>query len=429
MIRSMSSALSGLRNHQLMLDVVANDIANVSTTGFKSSTAIFSDVLTQNIRGGGAPTALAGGTNPAQIGLGSRLAGTVQSFAQGALQLTGRSADLAIQGDGFFVIDNAGQQMYTRSGSFSLDAAGNMTTQDGMRVQGWQADITGAIDTNTPLGPVQIRVGDLLAPSQTTLANLGGNLPADAPTGAIKTLTLTGYDTQGVSIPINLVFTKTADVPPVTVPPTAPGPDNWVVTGTYEDGSATPPAVALTDNVLSFDNNGELTAPTDRNMNIAGGLIPGMTGAITFDLGAAGTPGRITQYSGSSTVGIKEQDGYAAGTLQSYNISQDGVIMGSYSNGRSKELGQVALAVFTNPSGLERVGGAWHESANSGLAQIGTGGSGGRGVLSAGTLEMSNVDLAEEFTRLIIAQRGFQGNARVITTSDEVLQEVVNLKR
>jgi flagellar hook protein FlgE len=181
--------------------------------------------------------------------------------------------------------------------------------------------------------------------------------------------------------------------------------------------------------VLSFDGNGELTAPTDRDMNIAGGLIPGMTGAITFDLGAAGTPGRITQYSGSSTVGIKEQDGYTAGTLQSYNISQDGVIMGSYSNGRSKELGQVALAVFTNPSGLERVGGAWHESANSGLAQIGTGGSGGRGVLSAGTLEMSNVDLAEEFTRLIIAQRGFQGNARVITTSDEVLQEVVNLKR
>ncbi len=152
-------------------------------------------------------------------------------------------------------------------------------------------------------------------------------------------------------------------------------------------------------------------------------------GAITFDLGAAGTAGRITQYSGSSTVGIKSQDGYEAGTLQSYNISQDGVIMGSYSNGRTKALGQVAMAVFTNPAGLERVGGSWRESANSGLAQIGTGGSGGRGLLSAGTLEMSNVDLAEEFTRLIVAQRGFQANSRVITTSDEMLQDLVNLKR
>jgi len=164
-------------------------------------------------------------------------------------------------------------------------------------------------------------------------------------------------------------------------------------------------------------------------MNIAGGVIPGMPGAITIDLGAAGEPGRITQYGGSTSAAVLLQDGSEAGSLQSFNVSQDGMIVGSYSNGRTRPIGQVAMAVFTNPGGLERVAGVWRETPNSGLAQIGTAGGGGRGLLSAGTLEMSNVDLAEEFTRLIVAQRGFQGNARVVTTADEILQEVVNLRR
>lgn len=413
MIRSMSAALSGLRNHQLMLDVVGNDIANVSTTGFKSSTVVFSDVLTQNLRGGGAPTAQSGGTNPAQIGLGSRVTGTVQSFAQGAIQLTGRTTDIAIQGDGFFIVDNGGSTMYTRSGAFSLDANGALTTQDGMLVQGWQADSSGVVDVNQPLSPVQIRVGDLLSPVQTTSASLGGNLSADAAIGDVRTLTLNGYDTQGVSVPINMVFTKSAA-------------NQWTATASYGNPAT---AVALTDAVLTFDGNGELTAPADHNINIAAGLIPGMTGAISFDLGDQTAPGRVTQYSGSGSLGVSDQNGAGAGALQSFTVSQDGVIIGNYSNGRVKPIGQIALALFSNPAGLERVGGVWVESPNSGLAQVGTANAGGRGIMSAGTLEMSNVDLAEEFTRLIVAQRGFQGNARVITTSDEVLQEVVNLKR
>jgi flagellar hook protein FlgE len=424
MIRAMSSALSGLRNHQTMLDVVGNDIANVSTVGFKSSTTIFSDVLTQTLQGAAAPANGAGGTNPAQIGLGSRLVGTVQSFAQGAIQRTGRPTDLAVQGDGFFVVQGNGQQLYTRAGSFTLDAAGNLTTQEGMLVQGWQADNTGAIDANQAIGGVQIRVGELQPPNQTELAELGGNLSAEAAIGDTFTITVTGNDSQGAVVPINLTYERTA-ADPLAIPPT---PDGWTVTATYTAGGTTT-AVAITDNILTFDINGELTAPVDHNMNIAGGLIPGMPNAITFDLGAPGTPGRLTQYAGEATVGVKTQDGAAAGTLQSFNVSQSGVIVGSYSNGRSKAIGQVALAVFTNPEGLERIAGAWRETANSGLAQVGTAGGGGRGLLSSGTLEMSNVDLAEEFTRLIIAQRGFQGNARVITTADEVLQEVVNLRR
>ena len=413
MIRAMSSALSGLRNHQLMLDVVGNDIANVSTVGFKGSTALFSDVLTQTIRGAGAPTGTVGGTNPAQIGLGSKLAGTVQSFTQGALQRTGRPSDLAIQGDGFFVVNNNGQQMYTRAGAFTLDAQGTLTTQDGMLAQGWQANQAGAIDTNAPVGPVQIRVGDLLPPVQTGQVDLGGNLTAEAIIGDTAQMTVTTYDEQGVATPINMTFTKTAA-------------NQWTASASYGPGN-TP--VTLTDNVLTFNGAGELTVPADRNINIAGGAIPGFPSAVALDLGGAAAPGRVTQYSGSPTIAVNHQNGSAAGSLQSYSISQDGVIVGSYSNGLAKAIGQIAMAVFTNPEGLERTGGAWRESANSGLAQIGTAGSGGRGLLAAGNLEMSNVDLAEEFTRLIVAQRGFQGNARVITTSDEVLQEVVSLKR
>ena len=367
MIRAMSSALSGLRNHQTMLDVVGNDIANVSTVGFKSSTTVFSDVLTQTLQGAAAPAGGAGGTNPAQIGLGSRLVGTVQSFAQGAIQRTGRPTDLAVQGDGFFVVQGNGQQLYTRAGSFTLDAAGNLTTQEGMLVQGWQADNTGAIDTNQAIGGVQIRVGELQPPNQTELAELGGNL-----SGRRGRRRLVHDHGDGQRLPGR----GGADQPdlhedcgdPLATPPTV---DGWTVTATYTVGGTTS-AVALTDNVLTFDGNGELTAPADRNMNIAGGLIPGMPNPITFDLGAAGTPGRLTQYAGEATVGVKTQDGAAAGTLQSFNISQSGVIVGSYSNGRSKAIGQVALAVFTNPEGLERIAGAWRETANSGLAQVGT---------------------------------------------------------
>ena len=413
MIRSMSSALSGLRNHQVMLDVVANDIANVSTIGFKSSSTVFADVLTQTLNGASAPTAANGGTNPAQIGLGSRLVGTVQSFTQGALQRTGRATDLAIQGNGFFVVQNAGERLYTRAGSFTLDGGGNLSTLDGMLVQGWQADTSGTIDTNQAVTSLQIRVGDMLAPAPTSRATLGGNLPATATVGTAVAMTVTGYDEQGGPVPLNMTFTKTAA-------------DEWTVTAA---AGAPPVAVTLSDSVLRFDASGELTAPADHAVEIAAGSIDGVSGAITLDLGAAGTPGRVTQYAGTPSLAVLDQNGGPAGTLQSFNVGQDGVIMGNYSNGRSKAIAQVALAVFANTEGLERVAGAWRTTPNSGLAQIGTAAVGGRGLLSSGNVEMSNVDLAEEFSRLIVAQRGFQGNARIVTTADEVLQEVVNLRR
>jgi len=413
MIRSMSSAISGMKNHQLMLDVVSNDIANVSTPGFKSSNVVFSDVLSQTLSAGD-PSGVVAGTNPAQVGLGVRLAATTQSFSQGALQRTGNSTDMAIQGDGFFVIQNGTAQQYTRGGAFTLDVAGNLSTADGAYVIGWQADNTGTIDANGPTSKLQIPLGSAMAPVQTANIAVKGNLSASAAVGDAVSSTVTGYTAQGAPVQLNITYTKAAA-------------NSWTATASYGSPAT---AVALTNGALAFDaNTGELTTPTGHTMSIAAGLIPGMPGAVTIDLGATGASARITQYGSSTSVGVVSQDGALSGTLQSFSVSNGGAIMGVFSNGKSLQLGQVAVATFANQQGLERVGGAWRETGNSGIAQIAPAAAGGRGNISAGTLEMSNVDLAEEFSKLIIAQRGFQGNARVISTSDEILQEVVRIGR
>lgn len=412
MIRSMSSAISGMRNHQLMLDVVSSDISNVSTIGFKSSNILFSDVLSQTLQAGD-PQGVVAGTNPAQVGLGSRLAGTAQNFAQGALQRTGRTTDLAIEGDGFFIVNNANAQLYTRNGSFSFDAQGNLSTADGWYVMGWQADPDGLIDPTGPLTRLRVPIGSAMAPVQTTEVSVSGNLNAASAIGTKVSNSVAAYNAQGAEVVLNVSYTKTAA-------------NQWTVSATYGDPAA---PVTLTDNVLTFDITGELTIPVDRNINIAAGQIPGITEAMTIEMGAATTPNRVTQYGSQTNVSVIGQNGSFAGALQSFNVSNGGSIMGVYSNGKSVQVGQVAIAVFTNPQGLERVAGGWRETGNSGLPQIGQAASFGRGKISAGTLELSNVDLAEEFSRLVVAQRGFQGNARVITASDEILQEVVRLGR
>jgi len=423
MIRSMFSAISGLRNHQTMMDVVGNNISNVNTTGFKSSSTIFEDVLSQTFRGAGLATATTGGTNPNVIGLGSRVASIATNFAQGSLQRTGRSTDFAIQGDGFFVVQGAGGRTYTRSGSFAVDALGRITANDGGFVQGWQADQLGNVSTTSPIGSITIPVGDLVPPVLTTVVRAGGNLPANAAVGTVFTNAADVYDGQGNPVGLRLEYTKTAS-------------NTWKVEARYVDAGnnlvPAPPAAgqAITGSPLVFNANGELTS--GYNATIPAGFLPGFpTQSVTLNFGAAGAGGRINQFGDLASVAILEQDGSAAGSLQAFSVSQEGLIVGTYTNGRTRPIGQLALATFANPGGLSAAGGtAFTESVNSGLPQIGTAGGGaGRGLITAGTLEMSNTDLSQEFTNLIIAQRGFQANSRVITTSDELLQEVVNLKR
>ncbi|QGG94648.1 flagellar basal-body rod protein FlgF [Actinomarinicola tropica] len=414
MIRSMFSAISGLRNHQTMMDVVGNNISNVNTTGFKSSTTVFQDVLSQVLRGGGAANQELGGTNPAQVGLGSRVAAITTNFGQGALQRTGRATDLAVQGDGFFVVNQAGQELYTRAGSFSIDALGRLVTQEGAFVMGWQSDAAGNVNSNGAIGQIQVPVGDLVAPVASTEIALGGNLPSNAAVGASIVNSVEVFDTQGNPISIRHTFTKTAA-------------DTWTVASEYTLADGTTGAAGA-DSTIVFDGAGEIDAgaSTINPLN----TIPAPAGTIDLFLGDPGGANRLTQYGELSTVAVLSQDGSAAGSLQSFSVSQEGLVVGSYSNGRTRAIGQIALASFANPEGLEKVGGSNYRSTmNSGLAQLGTAGAGGRGLLSSGTLEMSNVDLAQEFTNLIVAQRGFQANSRVVTTSDELLQEVVNLKR
>ncbi|NLE71623.1 MAG: flagellar hook protein FlgE, partial [Actinomycetales bacterium] len=390
MLRSLFSGISGLRAHQTMLDVTGNNIANVNTTGFKASQVQFQDTLSQVLTNAGAAQNGVGGTNPAQVGLGVRVAGITTNFQQGAAQLTNRSTDMMISGDGFFVVRKGNEQMYTRAGAFDFDASGQLVTPDGGLVQGWAADAAGNIDVNGPLVDLRLPIATLMGAAATTQATFEGNLPADAEVGTVLNRDVDVYAADGTVSTLSLAFTRTAA--------------GWDVTGTLGAASTT---VAMT-----FDADGTLTG---------GGTLA--VGGITVDMST------LTGFAGLTTVEASGQNGRAAGTLQSFTINADGTLLGSFSNGLKQALGRVALSTFTNPAGLEKAGGSlYRTTVNSGDPQIGAAGTGGRGELTGGALEMSNVDLSAEFTNLIIAQRGFQANSRVITTSDELLQELVNLK-
>ena len=392
MLRSLFSGISGLRSHQTMLDVTGNNIANVNTTGFKASQVQFQDTLSQMLQGAGGGQDGVGGTNPAQVGLGVRVAGITTSFTQGAVQSTGRSTDMMIQGDGFFVVRKGAETFYTRAGSFDFDATGQMVLPgDGALVQGWVA-VNGVIDTNAALTDLRVPAGTTMAAVASTSSELKGNLDQAAEVGTTRTITEKLYDAVGNERTLTTTFTKDAA--------------GWTVAAT--DGTATIGAQPLV-----FDASGALTSPTSLTL-----------GTVAVDLTT------VTGYSGLDTVQSGGQDGQAAGTLLSFSLGADGTITGAFSNGLKQTIGRIALGSFTNPAGLEKAGGSlYRTTVNSGGAQVGTAGTGGRGSLAGSALEMSNVDLSSEFTSLIVAQHGFQANSRIITTSDEVLNELVNLKR
>ena len=391
MLRSLFSGISGLRAHQTMLDVTGNNIANVNTTGFKASQTQFQDTLSQVLTNAGAAQDGVGGTNPAQVGLGVRVAGITTNFQQGAAQLTNRSTDMMISGDGFFVVRKGMEQLYTRAGAFDFDATGQLVTPDGGLVQGWAADGAGNIDTNGTLVDLRLPIATLMGAAATSSATFEGNLPSEAAVGTTLNRDVDVYAADGTVSTLALAFTRTGA--------------GWNVSG----------AIGATNATGAMTFNADGTQATGGTLTV---------GAVTVDLST------ITGFAGLDTVEASTQNGRAAGTLQSFTINADGTLLGSFSNGLKQALGRVALSTFTNPAGMEKAGGSlYRTTVNSGEAQIGAAGTGGRGDLTGGALEMSNVDLSAEFTNLIIAQRGFQANSRVITTSDELLQELVNLKR
>ena len=406
MLRSLFSGISGLRAHQQMMDVTGNNIANVNTTGYKSSQAVFQDTLSQMVNAAGAPQNGAGGTNPAQVGLGVRLASITNNFGQGAAETTGKSSDMMIQGDGFFVVKSGGEALYTRAGSFSFDANGSLTTPNGQVVQGWSAEDDGSVNTAGAPGNIKLPIGISLAPTETKSITFTGNLSNEAVVGATKDIPVAVYDKNGASNTTDFTFSKT-------------DASTWTVT--LPDGTNS--AITFTDGKAVGDP--DPATGEDTGMKTLSGTNPdGTPYSYKIDVHD------LTQYSGNTEARVSNSDGSGAGILSSYTVSNTGQIVGVFSNGLKQTLGQVALANFNNVNGLEKIGDSMFRSTvNSGLAQVGAAGSAGLGLITSGALEMSNVDLAQEFTNLVIAQRGFQANSRVITTSDEILQELVNLKR
>ncbi|WP_407344556.1 flagellar hook protein FlgE [Pengzhenrongella phosphoraccumulans] len=400
MLRSLFSGISGLKAHQTMLDVAGNNIANVNTTGFKASQTQFQDTLSQVITNAASAAPGVGGTNPAQVGLGVRVAGITTNFTQGAAQLTNRSTDMMINGDGFFTVRSGAEQFYTRAGSFNFDSVGQLVTADGALVQGWAA-VNGVVNPNGPLTDIQLPISTLMGAKGTTKATFVGNLPSDAADGTVLTKAIDVFDALGNTRGLTLTFTKAAGA--------------WTLNAA--DGAASYPTPPALPTGVTFDAAGAITSPTTFSI----GTAPDQ---VAVDLSS------LTGFAGVSTVAAMSQDGQEAGNLQSFSLAPDGTLLGSFSNGLKQAIGQLSMATFTNPTGLEKAGGSMYRSTvNSGIAQVGVAGTGGRGKLAGGSLEMSNVDLSAEFTNLIIAQRGFQANSRVITTSDELLQELVNLKR
>ena len=466
MMRSLFSGVSGLQNHQTRMDVIGNNIANINTTGFKRNRVNFQDILYQQLQGAARPTAEIGGVNPREVGLGMSVASIDTVHTQGSLQTTGIGTDLAISGNGFFVLDNAGQQLFTRAGAFSVDAAGYMVNPaNGMSVQGWMAEEIGGIeilDVSQPIGDITIPIGGRDPARATTIVNFASNLDRRIPelvdpTDPLQVLQSTWntqiniYDAFGERHILQVQFTRVPvgeDVLPNTW--------NAAVTVLAADGSETDTTVAFGAAdpdaegafTVNFANNGLLLSAVDGadvaspeegpvqmvvSFDVPGTYEDGapIRQEFILDLGSVGSYDRaITQFAHASTSRAVEQDGRTMGYLDNFQIDRRGVITGVFSNGSARELGQVAMASFTNQGGLEKTGDTtFRESNNSGLANIGTASTMGRGTIVSGALEMSNVDMADQFTDMIITQRGFQANSRTIQTADQLLQEVLTLKR
>jgi flagellar hook protein FlgE len=401
MLRSLFSGISGLRAHQQMMDVTGNNIANVNTAGYKASSTVFEDTLSQMMKAAGAPQNGNGGTNPAQIGLGVRMGGINTNFTQGAAQATGRSTDLMINGDGFFMLKSGGEDLYSRSGAFNFDTDGKLVASNGATVQGWLADpTTGLVNPTGPTTAMQLPLNTMMAPQPTLEVTLSGNLPGETPAAGSPIVTVstpvTAYDQLGNKMSLTVTFTQTDPTTPTVWDVSVSdgvNPDVGPTTVTFDGTGANP-------DVTSIDFNG-----------------------VNVDLTS------VTSYAGTSSA-VATANGAPAASLSSFTISPVGEMIGVFSNGLKQTLGQLAMANFTNPPGLEKAGDSqFRATVNSGTAQVGVANSGGRGTLQGGSLEMSNVDLAQEFTNLIIAQRGFQANSKVISTSDQLLEELVNLKR
>jgi flagellar hook protein FlgE len=409
MLSSLYSGVSGINAAGYTMSVLGNNIANSTTVGFKGGYTSFADILSQSLGGAGG-----GG----QIGRGVNLSDVGTLFTQGSFENTSNGTDLAIEGAGFFMVADDTGTYYTRAGQFIMDDEGYLVNPSGFRLQGYSADETGALLTTIgDLNVAQISSAPLATTSFRIVANLDGSVQQNEE-GSIYSTTITVYDSIGSAIPLTLTFTKEATQGTWSWLPSVPSD-----MGTINSGGGT----------LQFDTDGNLASPPGDETIV---IDPATGGAqLTVDWNildpTTGLPSTdITGYaSANDTYGLF-QDGYAPGTVESVAIEQDGQIVGLFTNGQTRTIGQVLVADFVSPWGLTKMGKSlFAESMSSGQPTIGEAGTGGRGSIAANALEMSNVDMASEFVRMITTQRAYQANARVISTSDDLLAELMQIKR
>ena len=418
MISSLFAGISGLSANATAMTVIGDNIANVNTTAFKSNKYSFANVLSQSM----------GTSTTDGIGRGVEFGGVSPSWSQGSVENTSNATDMAVNGKGFFMVeDGSGSAFYTRAGEFTFDREGYLVNPDGLFVQGFAVSAVAADGTIT-LGAIEninVPAESTAPPQATTTFTLDINLDAGAAVNDTFASTQTVYDSLGNAIPLTLTFLKTAA-------------NEWTAGVTVPTGTVATPAtdIVLTNATLTFDGNGNLTTGTDPSITLtnldSGAADISGTNAITWDLfdSAAATNGDLTQYAGASTYNFNIQDGYAAGNLRGVSVDESGVVFGAYSNGQLTPLYQVVLADFPSYFGLNKLGhNLYAESPASGQAMPGVALRGSFGSISPSAIEMSNVDLAQEFVKMITTQRAFQANSRVITTSDEILQELISLKR
>jgi len=416
MSSSFSIALSGLNADTAALDIVGNNLANLNTTGYKDSTVSFYDLLSQSVGGGAI-----------QLGGGVATTQSERQFTQGSIELTGGAFDAAIQGNGFFIVnDTAGDTLYTRAGNFQLDQNGNIVTGNGQFVQGWTAT-DGVINTTGPIGDITIPSNSLQTPVPSTTMSLNANLQADATVGSPQasfSAPIQVVDSLGETHTLTVNFTETA-------------PNTWgyevdIPGADLTAGTAGTPS-SLATGTLDFDSDGNLMTPAlPGQVPIAiTGLSDGASDMnVTWNLyDSAGNP-TITQFNSPSAVSATNQNGVTASEVTQVALANGGQIIAHYSNGSQQIIGQLAMASIANPQSLISVGQSNYEvGADTSTPVVGTPGTGSRGTIEGGALEASTVDIAAEFTNLIVYQRSYEANSRVISTLDELTQDLLNIKQ
>jgi len=415
MFTSFSTALSALGAHATAVDVVGNNLANLNTPGYKASVVAFSDLVTQS---------LGAGLGETQVGFGVGRPVTIRQFSQGAIQASSGPLDVAIQGDGFLVVREpaSGAQLYTRGGNLQVNKEGQLVTATSFRLQGWN-EVGGVLDLTQPVTDVVVPVGSLRAPSATSNFSFDLNLDASATAGPPPTTfsaSIEVYDSLGESHIVTLSFAKAA----------AAGA--WDYSISIPDSDVQTPVTPATG-TITFDSSGRLQSPAASDAPPAFSVAGLANGAADLNLTWPlydGVASRLTQYSQASAVAANSQDGFPAAQLIRVGIADGGRILAQYSNGQQVIVGQLAMAAVRNPESLIAVGNNnFQTSARTALPAVGAPGTGGRGQILGGAVEFSTVDIAKEFTSLIVLQRGYQANARVVTTVDEISQETINLKR